>query len=589
LAATNASPNELPHDIASRSEGMLSAIRVSKFPALGPELWLLRQNFIWRQTMNIRKHNKIHISLLLILTMSLISCSLVGTINDQFRQVVDPVPPAESNPTPTATPVLEPETTNALETIQEGFSSVYARVLPSVVNIQVEQSVGQPEMGQFPFDFPGGDGEFRRSGLGSGFIWDQKGHIVTNNHVVQNAERIVVTFHDGTSVEGEVIGTDRDSDLAVVKADHPGELPPPVQLADSTKVKVGQLVAAIGNPFGLQGTMTTGIISALGRSLPVEAQIVPGSSYTIPDVIQTDAPINPGNSGGVLVDIHGQLVGVPTAIESSSGVNAGIGFVVPSVIVSKVVPALIEEGSYEHPWLGISGTSLNSDLALAMNLPVNQRGVLVVNVVPDSPAERAGIIGSDRLETINGQEIRLGGDVIIEIDSQPIQDFEDLTAYLARHTEAGQIVTLTILRDERQESLDLKLGVRPTSEPVATPESPQELGNAWLGIQGTTLTAQIAEAMDLSTDQEGVLIQEVLEGSPADQAGLRGSYKSVTINGSPELIGGDIIIRMNGQPVTSTRDLERAIGEHQPGDVVTLGILRDGDEMEVEVTLGKTS
>ena len=539
--------------------------------------------------MNIRKHNKIHISLLFILTMSLISCSLIGTINDQVRQVVDPGPAAESNPTPTATPVLEPETTDALETIQDGFSSVYARVLPSVVNIQVEQMVGQPDMGQFPFDFPSGDGEFRRSGLGSGFIWDQEGHIVTNNHVVQNAERIVVTFHDGTNVEGEVIGTDRDSDLAVVKADHPGELPPPIQLADSTKVKVGQLVAAIGNPFGLQGTMTTGIISALGRSLPVEAQIVPGSSYTIPDVIQTDAPINPGNSGGVLVDMHGQLVGVPTAIESSSGVNAGIGFVVPSVIVSKVVPALIEEGSYEHPWLGISGTSLNSDLALAMDLPANQRGVLVANVVPESPAERAGIMGSDHLETINGQETRLGGDVIIEIDSQPIQDFEDLTAYLARHTAAGQTVTLTVLREKQEKSLDLKLGVRPTSEPAATPETSQELGSAWLGIQGMTLTSTIAAEMDLPSDQEGVLIQQVLEGSPADQAGLRGSYKSVTINGLPVLIGGDIIVRMNGQPITSIGELEQALSEYQPGDVVMLSILRDGDQMEVEVTLGKTS
>jgi S1-C subfamily serine protease len=194
--------------------------------------------------------------------------------------------------------------------------------------------------------------------------------------------------------------------------------------------------------------MTTGVISALGRSLPIGTMGLQGSSYSIPDVIQTDAPINPGNSGGVLVDMNAMLIGVPTAIESPSGVYAGIGFVVPSAIVQKVVPVLIENGIYEHPWIGISGTTLISDMAQNMDFARDQRGVLVIDVIPGSPAEEAGLIGSDRLVTIDEREIRLGGDVIVQIDSQPTKDFEDLTAYLARYTAPGQTVTLTVLRDD---------------------------------------------------------------------------------------------------------------------------------------------
>ncbi|RLC99444.1 MAG: hypothetical protein DRI65_17235, partial [Chloroflexota bacterium] len=477
-----------------------------------------------------------------------------------------------------------------LESIQTGFSSVYEQMVPSVVNIQAVQVLkGGPGMedGDFSFPFlfpPGRDGEFRRSGLGSGFIWDQNGHIVTNNHVVRNADQIKVTFHDGTSVEGEVIGSDKDSDLAVIKVDYPRNLLHPVCVADSTEVRVGQLVAAIGNPFGLEGTMTVGIVSALGRSLPIQPKTRDGSSYTIPDVIQTDAPINPGNSGGVLVDMDACLIGVTTAIESSSGVNAGVGFVVPSVIVQRIVPDLIKEGAYQHPWIGISGMTLASDIAEEMGLDRDQHGVLVVDVVPDSPAEKAGLIGSDRLAEIDGQEIRLGGDVIVEVDDEPIRDFEDLTAYLARNTSSGQDIELKVLREGKEISLNLTLGVRPTASNYQPQISQSEKG-AWLGIYGISLNPDIAEAMELSSNQSGLLIQQVITDSPADRAGLRGSYKSVEINGQKILVGGDVILQMNGNQVGNMKDLQAEINRHKPGDDVSLSVLREGESITVDVRL----
>ena len=200
-----------------------------------------------------------------------------------------------------------------------------------------------------------------QSALGSGFVWDQNGDIVTNNHVVSGADKIEVTFSDGTIVPATLVGADPDSDLAVIKVDVPADKLHPVQLGDSSAVKVGQLAIAIGNPFGLEGTMTTGIISAVGRSLPANDNST--QSYTIPDVIQTDAPINPGNSGGVLVDVQGQVLGVTSAIESPVRASAGVGFAIPSAIVNNVVPALIKDGKYVHSWLGISGTTLVPDLA----------------------------------------------------------------------------------------------------------------------------------------------------------------------------------------------------------------------------------
>jgi S1-C subfamily serine protease len=521
------------------------------------------------------------ISLSLIISIIISSCGLFGAFTNSLD---NPDPTALPTTTPTPIPTLGAETRGALETIQSGFSGVYAQVLPSVVNISVVQTVEQgaiPDTGElpfgFPFQFPENSGQFYRSGLGSGFVWDKDGHIVTNNHVVEGADEITVTFHDGTSVDGVVVGADRDSDLAVVKIEYPEDELHPIQVTDSTQVQVGQLMAAIGNPFGLQGTMTIGIVSALGRSLPVGANRLQGT-YTIPDVIQTDAPINPGNSGGVLVDMNARLVGVPTAIESSSGVNAGIGFVVPSVIVQKVVPVLIEQGFYEHPWIGISGTTLNSDMAEEMNLSRDQRGILVADVVPDSPADTAGLIST----SADSQD----GDVIIQIESQPTQDFEDLTSYLARYTIAGQTVTLTVLRDGEQETLELTLGVRPTTP---QPEQRQEIGKqggAWLGISGLTISPEIADEMDLPSDQTGVLIQEVIEKSPADQAGLRGSSILRIIHGEQVFIGGDVIVALDDKGIGDMAGLKTEIRKHESGDEVVISVIRDRETIDVRITLG---
>ncbi len=531
----------------------------------------------------------------ILMVLSLVLLSGCGVLSNAWQLLgEEDVVSLAPEPTVTSTPIPSaPEgSLDALQVIQNGFSSVYAAVLPSVVNIQVVQEVSsggfpQSEGLPFPFNAPDQGEPFQRSALGSGFVWDLDGHIVTNNHVVRNADRIRVTFSDGTSLEGELVGADQDSDLAVIKVDASEDRLSPVQVGDSTSVEVGQLVAAIGNPFGLQGTMTLGVISALGRSLPVQSSTFQGTSYTIPDVIQTDAPINPGNSGGVLVDMEGALIGVPTAIESSSGVNAGIGFVVPSIIVQKVVPVLIEEGEYEHPWIGISGTTLQSELAEQMDLPRDQRGVLVAEVVPESPADKAGLIGSDRITEINGQEVRIGGDVIVQIEDRPVRDFEDLTAYLARYTNVGETISLTVIREGQQITEQLKLAPRPGDPEQAAQRERRQSARAWLGIYGITMSPSIAREMELPADLEGVLIQQIIEGSPADQAGLQGSYQSIMIEGQQVLIGGDIITSLEKQEIRSMQELIQVLGSYQPGDQVKAAILRNGEEMIIEITLGE--
>jgi len=477
--------------------------------------------------------------------------------------------------------------------VEGALTQIYNQVNPSVVNIQVVQGVSNamPEnMPGLPFQNP--ENMIPRQGVGSGFVWDKDGHIVTNNHVVDGATDIRVTFSDGSTVQATVVGTDPDSDLAVVKVDVAASKLTPVQVADSSQVQVGDLAIAIGNPFALQGTMTAGIISAVGRSLPTESTTASGGSYTIPDIIQTDAPINPGNSGGVLLNNQGQLIGVPTAIESTSGSNSGVGFAIPSAIVQKVVPELISSGSFEHPWLGISGTSLTSELAQAMDLSSDQRGALVIDVVSGSPAEDGGLQGSDTPVTISGIQTTVGGDVIVALDDQPVRTFEDLASLLAA-SQVGQEVSLTVLRQGREETLQVTLGSRPGSTAASgqsqtpgqgeTPGTTRSRGR--MGIVGTTLTPAMAQAMDLSQDQAGVLVVQVQSGSPAAEAGLRGSSTEVTIDGQQQLVGGDVIVAVDGQEIASMEDLTSALAQAQAGDTLTLTLLRDGREIEREVTL----
>ena len=260
---------------------------------------------------------------------------------------------------PAATPgvpmvILPSDSAGVVAAYEGALTRIYEEVNPAVVNIRVLSTISgtgsTPPGGTIPglpFDLqPFGDGSQQGQmpysvGQGSGFIWDREGHIVTNNHVVDGATKVEVTFWDGTSVEAEVVGVDPDSDLAVIKVDMPADQLQPVQLADSKEVKVGELAIAIGNPYGLNGSMTVGIVSAVGRTTAASESTSGTAGFSIPDVIQTDAPINPGNSGGVLVDNNGQVIGVTYMIESASGANAGIGFAIPSSIVSQVVPSLI--------------------------------------------------------------------------------------------------------------------------------------------------------------------------------------------------------------------------------------------------------
>jgi len=346
-----------------------------------------------------------------------------------------------------------------LNDFESSLENIYAQVNPSVVAIDV---VTQGTTRSLPQGHPN-LGQQAQQALGSGFVWDTTGHIITNNHVVNGATSISVTFADGTIASAKVVGADPQSDLAVIQVNVPASQLHPVQVADSTQVKVGQFAIAIGNPYGEQNTMTTGIISALGRSLSTNDGTVQGPSYTIPDVIQTDAPINPGNSGGVLLNSDGKVIGVTSAIESPAGTNAGIGFAIPAAIVQKVVPALISTGHYAHPYIGISGTTLNPTLAQAMNLKADQRGALVINVTPNGPAAKAGLKGSTRAATVDGTQTHVGGDVVIAIDGQTVKSFDDVVAYLARSTEVNQTITLTILRDGNQQTIKLTLAVRPSA------------------------------------------------------------------------------------------------------------------------------
>ncbi|MDH3675105.1 MAG: trypsin-like peptidase domain-containing protein [Anaerolineae bacterium] len=339
--------------------------------------------------------------------------------------------------------------------------NIYERVNPSVVNILVTVD-DEERSGNIPNNL------FPAQGQGSGFVVDTAGHILTNNHVVEEAEKVEVTFYDGTMVDAEVIGADPDSDLAILEVRVAAESLRPIAWGDSDGLRVGQRAVAIGNPFGLEGTLTTGIISALGRSLPTES-----GAFRIPEIVQTDAAINPGNSGGPLLNSQGEVIGVNTAIVPRRGGTfgsersfLGVGFAVPSNLAKRVVPSLIEFGRYRHPWIGFSGNTVTSEIAEAMDLPV-AAGALVVQVISGSPADDAGLRGGTREMVFeNGLDTTIGGDVILRIDSEEIEVFDDLISFLSRRGEVGKTVTLTIVRDGEEQSLELTLGPRPEAEEI---------------------------------------------------------------------------------------------------------------------------
>jgi 2-alkenal reductase len=351
---------------------------------------------------------------------------------------------------PTATIAPQPPLTTgsgATNTSEEALVALYERVNPGVVAILITASDGS-------------------SGQGSGFVYDMDGHIITNLHVVDGAETIEVDFPSGYKAEGELIATDQDSDLAVVKVNAPAEELHPLPLGDSDQIKVGQTVIAIGNPFGLDGTMTRGIISAKGRTLDSLRQTSSGASFSVGDIIQTDASINPGNSGGPLINLNGEVIGINRAIrttnyDSTTGeaLNSGIGFAVSINIVRRVVPVLISEGRYDYPYLGVTARpQLTLAEVKALGLDRNT-GAYILEVASGGPAAKAGLRGGKTETSI--PELYAGGDLIIGVDGRPVNVFGDLLSYLMNNKSPGDQVVITIVRDNQEKEVTVTLDKRP--------------------------------------------------------------------------------------------------------------------------------
>ena len=395
-------------------------------------------------------------------------------------------------------------------TIQDlTLPELFAKVESSVVQVTTTSGTDVPDA--------------FRSGIGSGFVYNNDGLIITNYHVIApsipsaevlaqeeagNVVDINVAFEDGTIYPATLVGADRFSDIAVIDIpDDAKNKLVPLPIGNSSELRVGQQVVAIGNPFGLSGSMTEGIVSGLGRLIPAsedEQQLpplpdgipipppgepsIPGlppqdqlppslpptvpddltqtqrrGSFSIPDIIQTDAPINPGNSGGPLLDLRGEVIGMNTAIFSSTGESAGVGFAIPSNTLEKVIPSLISSGVYQHPWLGISGTDVTPEIAEALGFN-ESRGFLVTDITSGSPADKAGIRGGYKIDNINGREIALGGDIIVGIDNRTVTTLENIMTYISNEKQAGDTVQLSILRDGISSQANVTLGEIPQSD-----------------------------------------------------------------------------------------------------------------------------
>jgi S1-C subfamily serine protease len=327
--------------------------------------------------------------------------------------------------------------------------AVYERVSPAVVNVTTQVLRSSFFWGTVP-----------EEGSGSGFLWDREGHIVTNYHVVQGAQKVEVSFGGDATLPATVIGADPINDLAIIKVDSVPAGVEPMEAGSSANLRVGQTAIAIGNPFGqFERTLTVGVISALNRTIETDTTVLRG-------VIQTDAAINRGNSGGPLLDSSGRLIGVNSAIYSPTGTSAGVGLAIPVDKVRRVIPVLLKEGHYPHPWLGIEGLGyeLSSALARSLNLSV-ERGLLVARLYQDSPADQAGLRSARREVIVGNRRYLVGGDVITAVDGKPTAKWEDLNSYLEAHTEVGQTITLTIVRDGKEMTVKATL--------VDTPESLQ--------------------------------------------------------------------------------------------------------------------
>ena len=343
--------------------------------------------------------------------------------------------------------ILTSETTD----IKSPLTTLFKKVENSVVQITSKVSTVNPYI-----IINGSPLENQSTRLGSGFVYDDAGHIITNNHVVAGAQIVDVRFVDGNIYSAKVIGTDPSNDIAVLQItdDFSEEHVIPLILGDSSALEVGQQIIAIGNPFGLSNTMTTGIVSQVGRLLPNRE-----AGFSIPNVIQTDAAINPGNSGGPMLNLQGHVIGINTAIQSTTGEFSGIVFAVPSDTIKRIVPSLIEKGFFEHPWLGVSGTSVTPDIAKQIGLPKNYKGVFVTTLVKDGPAQKAGL----QEATYNAKQELKGGDIITALDGHQIRDIDDLVIYLADNKKVGDSVVIEIHRDNSVIELTTILQARPAN------------------------------------------------------------------------------------------------------------------------------
>lgn len=364
-----------------------------------------------------------------------LACSAVSTIGPGSFPTATPVV-VVATPTP-----LPPEVLQAADAEEQIVISVYERVSPSVVHITSRTQV---------FDFF--RGPVPREGTGSGFVLDTQGRIVTNYHVIADAEEVEVVLADGTAASARVIGADAYYDLAVLQIDIDPSHLRPVELGSSSELRVGQRVIAIGNPFGLDRTLTTGVISALGRTIERE------SGPALGEAIQTDAAINPGNSGGPLLDSRGRVIGINTAIQSPTGASVGIGFAVPVDIIKRVVPELIARGRYPHPTLGFDAYELTYEVRPNPDGP--QKGLWVVRVAPGGPADRAGLQAAELRRDVRGRLIIVGGDIVTAIDGRPIATRDDLTLYLEAYKRVGDQVQLTVVRGSETLTLTATLAER---------------------------------------------------------------------------------------------------------------------------------
>ena len=374
-----------------------------------------------------------------ILTITTLACQMTG-LAPSLRDQPTPVLPSQS------TSPLQVDPANVIP--QDGsLQLLYQQVMPGVVSIQVSNSQG--------------------GGLGSGFVYDTQGHVITNFHVVDGATSVEVDFASGFKARGTVIGVDKDSDIAVIKVDAPESELHPLALGDSKSLQVGQTVIAIGNPFGLNGTMTLGIISALGRTQTSAHSIDGGGFFSAADIIQTDAAINPGNSGGPLLNTSGEVVGINRAIATDSSTvsgqptNSGIAFAISGDIVKRVTPFLIKDGTYDYPYMGISflpDQVMNLDVIEALDLKT-YTGAYVVDVTKGGPADQAGIRAGDKPTRIDA--ILAGGDLITAIDGKSVRTFDELISYLVTNKSPGDSVVLTLIRDGQSQDITITLGARP--------------------------------------------------------------------------------------------------------------------------------